>query len=285
MIDLPTMYRLVTHIDPSVRIIFTGDPDQLPPIGCGKVLSDIVASKLIANTMLDIVKRQEGSSGIPEYSKLINAGVLPDRLTTGAITFHETNKHQIPERCKELFLASSSNSRIMGSTKAMVADINKRVQNSVNLDGQRLEFNMHGEQFFIDFRLGDVILFTQNNYDKGIQNGSLGRLVSVEVEGDSYGSVELDTGDKVEITQPILESMALGYCITLHKAQGSQFLRVIIALQKGRIVDRAWLYTAITRAEAEVHIVGSAEDFKTITQSPSHTHRRNSYLKDLLVAN
>ena len=61
MIDLPTMYRLVTHLDPSVRIIFTGDPDQLPPIGCGKVLSDIVESKTIANTRLDIVKRQEGS--------------------------------------------------------------------------------------------------------------------------------------------------------------------------------------------------------------------------------
>ncbi|EMV3720937.1 AAA family ATPase, partial [Escherichia coli] len=65
MIDLPTMYRLVNHIHPSVRIIFTGDPDQLPPIGCGKVLADIVLSKAIANTMLDIVKRQKGSTGIP----------------------------------------------------------------------------------------------------------------------------------------------------------------------------------------------------------------------------
>ncbi|MGR5522708.1 AAA family ATPase, partial [Vibrio sp. PNB22_4_2] len=60
MIDLPTMYRLVNHIHPSVRLIFTGDPDQLPPIGCGKVLADIVEAKTVANTMLDIVKRQEG---------------------------------------------------------------------------------------------------------------------------------------------------------------------------------------------------------------------------------
>ena len=74
MIDLPTMYRLVNHIHPSVRIILTGDPNQLPPIGCGKVLADIVESKVIANTLLDIVKRQEGYTGIPEYSKLINQG-------------------------------------------------------------------------------------------------------------------------------------------------------------------------------------------------------------------
>ncbi len=72
MVDLPTMYRLVTHCHPSVRIIFTGDPDQLPPIGCGKVLSDIVESQAIANTRLDIVKRQDESTGIPEYSELIN---------------------------------------------------------------------------------------------------------------------------------------------------------------------------------------------------------------------
>ena len=119
-------------------------------------------------------------------------------------------------------------------------------------------------------------------YDKGVQNGSLGVLTSVESSGESYGEVTLDTGDKVEITQTVLDCMELGYAITLHKAQGSQFPRVIIALQSGRIVDRAWLYTAITRAEAEIHIVGSAKDFKAITETPSHSHRRNSYLVELL---
>ena len=76
--------------------------------------------------------------------------------------------------------------------------------------------------------------------------------------------------------------MELGYAITLHKAQGSQFPRIIIAFQKGRIVDRAWLYTAITRAENEVHIVGSAGDFKGIVEQQSNSHKRNSYLLELL---
>ncbi|WP_416236698.1 ATP-binding domain-containing protein [Vibrio owensii] len=92
----------------------------------------------------------------------------------------------------------------------------------------------------------------------------------------------LDTGEKVEITQSILDCMELGYAITLHKAQGSQFPRIIIALQKGRIVDRAWLYTAMTRAESEIHIVGSSDDMRQITEAPSHSHKRNSYLKELL---
>tara|TARA_R110001583_G_scaffold100991_1_gene247315 strand:- start:17413 stop:19056 length:1644 start_codon:yes stop_codon:yes gene_type:complete len=259
MIDLPTMYRLVTHINPKVRIIFTGDPDQLPPIGCGKVLSDIVESEVIANTTLDIVKRQDGSTGIPEYSKLINQGVVPERLSTGTISFHETpDASDIAQKCTELFLASTQDSRIMGATKATVAEINKLVQNAVNPDGQRLEFELHGDKFYRDTRQGDAILFTQNNYEKGIQNGSLGTLISTEATGEHYGVVELDTGDRVEVTQSLLDCMELGYCITLHKAQGSQFSCIIIALKKGRIVDRAWLYTAITRAEAEIHIVGAA---------------------------
>ncbi|GBL05203.1 AAA family ATPase [Glaciecola sp. KUL10] len=68
MIALPTMYRPINHTHPSVRFVFTGDPDQLPPFGCGKVLYDIVRSKAVDYTKLDIVKHQDGSTGIPEYS-------------------------------------------------------------------------------------------------------------------------------------------------------------------------------------------------------------------------
>ena len=285
MIDLPTMYRLVNHIHPSVRIIFTGDPDQLPPIGCGKVLADIVLSKAIANTMLDIVKRQKGSTGIPEYSKLINQGIVPEKLSTGAIHFHETAKSDIAQACCELYQQSPENSRVMAPTKALVAEINKLTQEAVNPSGKRLEFEMHGERFFQNLRLNDAILFTQNHYDKGIQNGSLGTLTSIDSSGESYGVVTLDTGDKVEVTQSVLDCMELGYAITLHKAQGSQFPRIIIALQKGKIVDRAWLYTAITRAEVEIHIVGSSDELRGITDAHSNSHKRNSYLSELLHQN
>lgn len=282
MIDLPTMYRLVTHISPTVRIIFTGDPNQLPPIGCGKVLSDVVSADMIANTALDIVKRQDSSTGIPEYSNLINQGIVPDQLTTGAVHFHETPRGQVVQRCTELFTEAPETSRILGATKALVADINKRVQEAVNPNGQRIEFELHGDRFFREIRQGDSVLFTQNNYDAGIQNGSLGTLISAQATEGSVGLVRLDTNIEITLTQAIQESMELGFCITLHKAQGSQFPRVIIALQKSRIVDRAWLYTAITRAETEVHIVGSANDIAAIINTPSSAHQRRSYLEQLL---
>jgi exodeoxyribonuclease V alpha subunit len=283
MIDLPTMYRLTNHLHPAVRIIFTGDPNQLPPIGCGKVLADIVASQAIANVTLDIVKRQKGSTGIPEYSMQVNQGLIPEHLSMGNVHFHETPKDKIAQVCAELYQQSPENSRVVGATTAMVTEINNLIQESVNPNGARMIFEMYGETYCRnDLRQGDVILFTQNNYEKGIQNGSLGKLTSAVGTGDDYGVVELDTGESVYVTQSLLDCMRLGYCITLHKAQGSQFPRIIIALQKGRIVDRAWIYTAITRAEHGVHIVGSATEFASITKAPSNAHNRNSYLRELL---
>ena len=189
----------------------------------------------------------------------------------------------IAQACCDLYQQSPENSRVMAPTKALVAEVNKLIQSVVNSSGSMLEFDIHGEHLFLNLRLNDTILFTQNHYEKGIQNGSLGTLTSIGSSGEgSYGEVTLDTGDKVEITQSILDCMSLGYAITLHKAQGSQFPRIIIALQKGKIVDRAWLYTAITRAESEIHIVGSADDFKVITERLSNTHNCKSYLINLL---
>ncbi|WP_440939844.1 hypothetical protein, partial [Klebsiella grimontii] len=134
---------------------------------------------------------------------------------------------------KTLLTSGCTNQRGAGH-KALVAEINKLTQEAVNPSGRRLEFEMHGERFFQNLRLNDAILFTQNHYDKGIQNGSLGTLTSIDSSGESYGVVTLDTGDKVEVTQSVLDCMELGYAITLHKAQGSQFPRIIIALQKGK---------------------------------------------------
>lgn len=284
MIDIPLMYQLVNHIHPSVRILFVGDPEQLPPIGCGKVLSDIVHSKTVANTHLDIIKRQKEGSRIPEYSMSINQGDIPQNLTDGSVYFHQASKNEIAEVCCELYQCSPESSQVLAPTNKLVHLINQLIQSAVNADSRRLEFELYGERYYQNLSLGDVVLFTQNHYKKGIQNGSLGKLTSIQTSGDKLGEVTLDSGDIVGINQSLLDCMELGYAITLHKAQGSQFRRVIIALNKSKIVDRSWLYTAITRAETEVHIVGEEADFKAVIKAPSYSHRRNSYLSTLLLS-
>lgn len=283
MIDLPTLYQLINHTHESVRYIFTGDPDQLPPIGYGKVLSDLVESRVIPNTRLDIVQRQDSASGIPEYSQQINKGTVPHALSQKCIHFHDVPIEQIETTCTNLYQLFPASSQIVCSTLAMGQNINKRIQAKLNPRGQAIEFVFDKErQLRGDLRKGDRILFTKNHYEKGVQNGSLGTICLVTQNSEELGLVRLDSGLDITLDQDLLNDIELGYCITLHKAQGSQFPRVIVAFNKGRIVDRAWLYTAITRAETEVHIVGSSLDFSEITKSTRQSDSRNSHLKELL---
>lgn len=283
MLDLPTLYQLINHTHESVRYIFTGDPAQLPPIGCGKVLSDLVESQVIPNTHLDIVKRQDSASGIPEYSQQINKGKVPHALSQKRIHFHDVPIEQIGATCTNLYQLNPASSQVVCSTLAMGQDINKRIQAKLNPHGQAIEFLFDKEkQFRGDLRKGDKILFTKNHYEKGVQNGSLGTISLVTRNSEELGLVRVDSGLDITLDQALLSDIELGYCITLHKAQGSQFPRVIVAFNKGRIVDRAWLYTAITRAETEVHIVGSSLDFSEITKSTRQSDSRKSHLKELL---
>lgn len=283
MLDLSTMYKIIAHTSPNVRFLFVGDPNQLPPIGAGLILTDIVQSGVIPNTELDIVQRQEATTGIPEYSRLINLGELPPELNTGNIYFHEVALSDVASRCVELYNQNSDDSQVIAPTKRLTSEINLLCQSTVNSESKVLEFEEFGQKFQTDLLHNDPVLFTKNNYEAGVQNGSMGKLISIEQQGQTYGVVELDdTSEKITINKTLLDSLEAGYCITLHKAQGSQFKRVVVALSNTKMLDRAWLYTAITRAENELHIVGSRKKFEQAISSLSAHHKRNTYLMKLL---
>jgi len=287
MLDLPTFYRIVIHIDPNVRILFVGDPNQLPPIGAGNILSDIVKSKVIPNTELDIVKRQGASTGIPEYSKLINEGVVPPKLTTGSITFHEAEFDYVEDVCVELYKQDPENSRVVAATNKLVQKINVLCQKELNPKGKQLIYDKDGEKLYDQIYENDPVLFTQNNYDAHVQNGSLGKLISADKKDGHFGVVKMDDFEKTEdefvsLTSSLLLSLNPGYCITLHKAQGSQFPKVIVALSSGDNLDRAWLYTAVTRAEIELHIVGPKAKIISAIRNVSNASKRQTNLVNLL---
>ena len=290
MLDLPTMYKIIIHIDPAVRILFVGDPNQLPPIGAGNILSDIVKSKVIPNTELDIVKRQGAGTGIPEYSKLVNLGVVPLELSTGNITFHHTAFEHVDDVCVELYKLDPENSRVVAPTNKLVQKINVKCQQELNPQGKQLVFDKDGEKLFDQIYENDPVLFTQNNYDAHVQNGSLGKLISAEQKGVHFGVVQMEDFENeedefVSLTSSLLLSLTQGYCITLHKAQGSQFPRVIVALTPGANLDRAWLYTAITRAEIEIHIVGPKAKMISAINNVSNASKRQTNLINLLQKN
>lgn len=283
MLDLGTMYRIVLHTNPSVRFLFVGDPNQLPPIGAGLILADIVKSGVIATTELDIVQRQDATTGIPEYSRLVCQGQVPQELSVGNIHFHEVPLDCVTETCVELYSQNPSESRVIAATKKTTLEVNTLCQTQLNATSPVLQFTEYGDHFTTELRLNDPVLFTQNNYEAGVQNGSLGKLISIEQTETSLGMVQLDDNDEeIPLTKSLLDSLDAGYCITLHKAQGSQFKRVIVALGKTKMQDRAWIYTAITRSELELHIVGTRTRFEQAVRSLSAHHIRNTHLATLL---
>jgi exodeoxyribonuclease V alpha subunit len=286
MIDTQMMYKIITHINPDVRILLVGDPNQLPAIGAGKVLLDIVNSKVIPNNTLNIVKRQKGSTGIPEYSNFIKQGVMPPFLSTENIIFHEVLPEAITSTCTDLYLQNPSDSQVLCATykdeKGGIDSVNTLCQKTSNPSGRQMQF-MHEQGLqFLNIRENDPVIFTQNNYDEDIQNGTLGRLISAESGGGFFGTVSLDDGREIMLTSVLIDCIKLAYAISLHKAQGSQFKRIIISLQSSRMIDRSWIYTAITRAETEIHIVGSSANFKRRVEAESTASVRYSYLQELL---
>lgn len=282
MVDLPTMFKIINHISPHVKIIFTGDPNQLPPIGAGKILHDLVRSEMITNTTLNIVKRQDGATGIPQYAASIKDGVVPPRLSSGNIFFHQVTKSARYEAVIKLYSANPQVTKVISSTRKATEALNTSLQALHNGDSPRMDFVINNEERYIDFKLNDDVLFTQNHHYLGIQNGTLGKLVSTTQRVEVLGVVRSDSGETIEITEALLANMELGYAITLHKAQDSQFKRVVILLEENRITDRSWLYTAVTRAECEVHIVGTADTFRKVVEAEATAFRRKTLLKELM---
>lgn len=288
MLDVQTMFALVTHLPDTARIIFVGDVQQLPSIGAGRVFADIINSKKVPVTTLDIVQRQADTTGIPHYSECVINGDVPKQLSMGNITFHDVGVDAIERTVDSLVAKSDDETQIIGMTRkgwkniAGIEQINRNVQAVLNRQGKRITISANGHHQFVDIRENDRVIFTRNNYDKAVWNGTLGTIKNVNQRDDIYTEVHTDDGDIIDITHSMLFEMQLSYAISLHKAQGSQFKRIIITLTNKRMLDRSFLYTAITRAETHVDIVGPKELLLQAIATESKDTQRNTRLKSML---
>tara|TARA_B110000211_G_scaffold136954_1_gene156689 strand:- start:1380 stop:3623 length:2244 start_codon:yes stop_codon:yes gene_type:complete len=294
MIDVRTMFSIVTHLPESARILLVGDVQQLPPIGEGRVFADIINSEKVPTTVLDIVERQDESTGIPEYSKLIIGGDIPPQLSTGNIRFHDIEIEDIESKVTDLmFTAKAANEevQVVGMTRngwrgaAGVEHINLRVQNTLNPHGQPIIIGRNEQSLFVNIKKNDRVIFKRNNYDKAVFNGTLGTVISAERESDYVAKVQTDDNDIIDIAHNMLFDLELSYAITVHKAQGSQFKRIIIVLTNDSMLDRSWLYTAITRAESYVDIVGPKSKLLRAIGTTSKATKRSTNLQELLNRN
>ena len=284
MVDLQTMFQIVMALHDKVRILLVGDVAQLSPIGYGLVLHDVVKAAGIAGMELDIVKRQKGATGIPEYTFEIRQGRVPP-IRTSNITFHYAAQDKLNDTITALYKHDPANSQVIGATYSAqhggINAINSQCQKACNANGQRLEFNLNGDRMYLDIRVGDPIIFNKNAWDYDIQNGTMGRLLTSS-NGQHLGQVKLDDGRTLELDAELIDIIRPAYAVSLHKAQGSQFPRVIIALTNSKMLDRSWIYTALTRAEKQIEIVGTPEQFEAAVGRIPAASKRNTSLHRLL---
>ncbi|MGB8647104.1 MAG: ATP-dependent RecD-like DNA helicase [Anaerolineae bacterium] len=267
MIDILLMNALTKAVDITSHLLFVGDPDQLPSVGPGNVLKDLIASHALPVVALDVIFRQAEESLIVVNAHRINKGEMPLFTPTARdfFLFQEDEPEKAAERVVELVqtrIPAKFRLDAIGDIQVLspmhrglagVAELNRLLQEKLNPPGPGKPEKQHGGRAF---RKGDKVLQTRNNYDKEVFNGDLGRIVEVDLE-NQFLTVDYD-GTRIDYEFSELDELVHAYALSVHKAQGSEYRAVVIPLltQHYMLLQRNLLYTAITRAKELVVLVG-----------------------------
>lgn len=292
MVDIITMHRLCELLPAHARLILVGDTSQLMPVGPGLVLHALARIPGIPMVELTQVKRYGGA--IAKAAAEIRSGSwpqLPDDAEA-PISFLPCKVSSIPEVVVSLYATDRENSQILSARRNNadgVKSLNELCQGRFSKHGPALL--VRNDEFDMDMstglHLGDLVLCTKNLWDLGLQNGSLGKLVEIErtprliskLDGTELGHalawIDWDDGERRPVLAEMLDVLELGYALTVHKAQGSQWKRVIVVLTGSRMLDRTLVYTAITRAQSQVIIVGDEQAVRAAVEAPPHAELRN----------
>ncbi|MDP4179508.1 MAG: ATP-dependent RecD-like DNA helicase [Bacillota bacterium] len=307
MVDILLMNSLLKAIAQGTRLILVGDIDQLPSVGAGRVLKDIISSNMINTVKLTDVFRQAEESMIVVNAHRINKGNMPYLNVKDKDFFFMPRQRgedivsTIAELCYKRLPASygydpMKQIQVLTPTKKGITGVlsmNKELQKYLNpADRGR------SEKTFRDFifREGDRVMQIKNNYSlrwektglirsegQGVFNGDTGIIQSIDIE-EHYMTVIFDDEKIVEYDFSILDELELAYAVTIHKSQGSEFPAVIIPLFSGPniLLTRNLLYTAITRAKDIVILVGYESVLQLMVNNVKETDRYSSLSQRLI---
>ncbi len=294
MVDLPSAYRVIRHLPQRYRVVLVGDPNQLPPVGPGLLLHELAHHAQVPVVELSQVKRYGGA--IADAAALIRDGAWPSLPNDAQadIAFLPCALDQINEVVLRLYDQDRSSSQILCATRSAAAGgmnaINALCQSRINAHGEALmTWSLEFDQpQGTGLRVGDPVICLRNDWEIDLQNGSLGVLVAAEppapdkAPDSRIGSILWDDGRTLDLTAQLLAHLELAYAITIHKAQGSGFARVIIPVRQSKLLDRTLLYTAVTRAEQQVILVGDVQAAQAAVMAARHSDRRHVALGNLL---
>lgn len=259
MLDIFIANALISALDEDTRIVFVGDCNQLPSVNVGNVLSDLINSNLFCVTYLKTNHRQKLGSRIIDLSEMVLNGkidysVFNDELRRIVINPNDLYKYLKNEidlylnqgyKFNEIVVLAPLYRSFIG-----INEINKFMQNEYNKNIDYIEYND------IIFKCGDRVIQLKNNMDKNISNGDTGIIKVIENEKSVKAYVDFD-GKLVEYTYEELNELNLAYCLSIHKAQGSEYKVVILSMFRSYMImlKRKLFYTAITRAKEKLSIL------------------------------
>lgn len=306
MVDVMLMSSLLKALPRDARLVLVGDKDQLPSVGPGNVLGDILKSEIFPVTMLTKIYRQTDDSLIISNAHLINNGVMPVIDNKSKDFFFEQKEdlndihssiiEMVTKRIPQYFHIDSSQIQVLAPLKAGVCGIdnlNRTLQDILNPQQKgKTELNV-GTTIF---REGDKIMQTSNDYNltwqkrngfvmeegEGVFNGDIGEIIKIDYQTGET-TVKFEDGRVCNYARTDLSEISLAYAITIHKSQGSEFDVVVIPVIAGTsmILTRNLIYTAVTRAKKMVVLVGEKKNLKRMV-SNAYTVKRFTLLTSLL---
>ena len=290
MIDIILMNNLTKALPTTMRLVLVGDIDQLPSVGAGNVLRDIIDSGVIPVVRLTRIFRQAQSSRIVMSAHAINRGCFPD-ISNGQHTDFFFMKQEEPEKVAETIVSlvrdrlpkayrqPTANIQVLTPMQRGVvgaANLNMALQQALNYNTAALVRGGY------TYKEGDRVMQLRNNYDKDVYNGDLGYVRSVDMEERTL-TVDFD-GQTVEYEASELDELTLAYATTIHKSQGSEYPIVVMPVLMTHYVmlQRNLIYTGITRAKKICVLVGQSKALAYAIHNMK-VLKRNTRLKERLA--
>ena len=276
MVDLGSLYRIMLVAPEGCRFLLVGDDGQLPPVGFGLTFHALLEVDAIPRTVLTEVMRQAAETGIPAVAQAVREGILPDLPTYD------------PDADVGVAIAACDTRDVVGTAVSIrrclpTAQIVGSIKGAGDpTDGGTAAINAALHDAWAAARRldpstwlrGEPVIWTVNDYDLNLWNGSLGKVVDMTDEGLS---VRFDEGYRI-LPVDLLDHLEPAWAITTHKAQGSQFETVVVPVTQSRILDRTLLYTALTRGTRRVVLVGDPTVTRDALRRPPHASRRSTFL-------
>ena len=291
MVDTTLMYYLLKAIPLAATIIFVGDVDQLPSVGAGSVLKDIIDSGAVSVVRLNEIFRQSKESMIIVNAHRVNSGLMPDENRKGKkadfhfieITEPGEVLDKVVELCRERIPARFGYRSI--EDIQVLAPMHRGTVGAFNLNTElQRQLNPAKEELIKGgrtFKKGDKVMQIRNNYDKDVYNGDIGRITKIDAEEQEV-TVNFD-GRFLGYDFSELDELVLAYATSVHKAQGSEYPAVVIPIltQHYLLLQRNLLYTGITRGKKLVVLVGTRKAL-AIAVHNNKTQLRYTLLKERL---